>query len=275
VAAKDTRFSETPLAGARTPGHSPRRFHFRWHWLILPLSLVAGVVAWEGLINLFHYPAFFLPRPGQVWERFLAVIADGTLAKNMLVTLVEALSGLVLGLVTASILGYFIAKSRTLERALTPYLVASQAIPVVALAPLLIIWFGFGLRSKILICALIVFFPILVNTVIGLKSVEPNLRDLMRSLRASRWQTFVKLELPAALPILLGGLKIGATLSVIGAVVGEVVSRDRGLGSLVDIGNSRFDTALVFVAVATLITIALGLFGLVALLEKLLLSWKG
>jgi NitT/TauT family transport system permease protein len=240
----------------------------------LPLSVVAGLGLWDLVTRLNHYPAFILPRPGQVWTRFLAVLADGTLAQHTLVTLTEAIIGLVLGLVSASLLGYFIAKSRTLERALTPYIVASQAIPVVAIAPLLIIWLGFGLRSKILICALIVFFPILVNTVIGVKSVEPNLRDLMRSLRASRWQTLVKMELPASLPIMLGGLKIGATLAVIGAVVGEYVSRDRGLGFLLDFARGQYDTALVFVAVATLIVIAMGLYGLVALLERLLLAWK-
>lgn len=274
VMTQRTRSSDIRFPEASPSAHLPRRVHLRWSWLILPASLLAGLGLWEALTRLFHYPAYFLPRPGQVWARFLVVLGDGTLAQNTLVTLVEALSGLVLGLAAASVLGYFIAKSRALERMLTPYIVASQAIPVVAIAPLLIIWFGFGLRSKVLICALIVFFPILVNTVLGVKSVEPNLRDLMRSLRASRWQTFVKLELPAALPILLGGLKIGATLSVIGAVVGEFVSRDRGLGFLVDIGNGQYDTALVFVAVATLITIAMSLYGLVALLERFLLRWK-
>ena len=241
----------------------------------MPFSLAVGLGAWDLLTRLYALPAFILPRPGQVWARFVAVLADGTLAQNTLVTLTEALSGLVLGLAAASLMGYFIAKSRTLERALTPYIVASQAIPVVAIAPLLIIWLGFGLRSKVLICALIVFFPILVNTVIGIKSIEPNLRDLMRSLRASRWQTLIKLELPAALPVMLGGLKIGATLAVIGAVVGEYVSRDRGLGFLLDFARGQYDTALVFVAVATLIVIAMGLYGLVALLERLLLRWKG
>jgi NitT/TauT family transport system permease protein len=258
----------------RVSGSSSHRPPLRWNWLILPASLAAGLGLWYALTHPARYPAYILPGPDLVWTRFLATLGDGTLAQHSLVSLTEALSGLVLGLAAASILGYFIAKSRALERALTPYIVASQAIPVVAIAPLLVIWFGFGVRSKILICALIVFFPILVNTVIGVKSVEPNLRDLMRSLRATRWQTFVKLELPAALPILLGGLKIGATLSVIGAVVGEFVSRDRGLGFLLDFARGQYDTALVFVAVATLIVMALSLYALVALLERLVLKWK-
>jgi NitT/TauT family transport system permease protein len=146
----------------------------------------------------------------------------------------------------------------------------------VAIAPLLVIWFGSGsgLRSKVLICALIVFFPILINTIVGVRSVEPDLRDLMRSLKATPWQTFRKLELPAALPILLGGLKVGATLSVIGAVVGEFVGADRGLGFLINIGRNQFDTALVFVAIVTLVLMAMSLYGLVAWLEQRWLVWK-
>src|SRR3990172_492427 len=253
---------------------SLRRLSPRWRWLLLPGSVLAGLLAWEALVRLNHYPAFILPLPGKVWVRFLAVLADGTLARHTQVTLIEVFIGLALGLGAASTLGYLIAKSHSLEQALTPYIVASQSIPVVAIAPILVIWFGSGLRSKVLICTLIVFFPILVNTVIGVRSVEPDLRDLMRSLKATRWQTFAKLELPAALPILLGGLKVGATLSVIGAVVGEFVGADRGLGFLINFGRGQYDTALVFVAVATLVVIAMSLYGLVALLERLLLNWK-
>jgi NitT/TauT family transport system permease protein len=151
----------------------------------------------------------------------------------------------------ATVLGYLLARSLHLERLLSPYIVASQSIPIVAIAPLLVIWFGPGLFSKILVCALIVFFPVLVNTVVGVRSVPPDLRDLMRSLQSSRWQTLKYLELPAALPVFLGGLRIGATLSVIGAVVGEFVGAKSGLGFLVNVGRGIYDTSLVFVAVFT------------------------
>jgi NitT/TauT family transport system permease protein len=153
-------------------------------------------------------------------------------------------------------------------------LVASQAIPLVAIAPLLVIWFGPGMFSKILICALIVFFPVLVNTVVGVRAVPTALHDLMRSLRATRGQILLKLEIPAALPVFLGGLRIGATLSVIGAVVGELVGADMGLGFLINVGRGQYDTALVFVAVFTLILLALALYGAVAWAEKRLLSWQ-
>lgn len=242
-----------------------------WRWLLLPASLLGGWLLWESLARLSGFPAFILPLPGQVWARFVDVLADGQLAFHFGVTLSEVLGGLALGVAVASALGYVIAKSPGLERVLTPYIVASQSVPVVAIAPLLVIWFGSGLRSKVLICALIVFFPILINTVLGLRSVEPDLRDLLRSLRASAWQTFTKLELPSALPVLLGGLKVGATLAVIGAVVGEFVGADRGLGFLINFARGQYDTALVFVAVIALVLMALGLYGAVTVLERRLL----
>jgi NitT/TauT family transport system permease protein len=151
---------------------------------------------------------------------------------------------------------------------LAPYIVASQSLPVVAVAPLLVIWFGPGRISKVLICALIVFFPALVNTVLGVRSVPADLRDLMRSLRAGAWQTFTKLEAPASLPNLLGGLKIGATLSVIGAVVGEFVAADEGLGFLINVARGQFDTPMVFAAAIILVAIALALYAAVTALER-------
>ncbi len=143
-----------------------------------------------------------------------------------------------------------------------------------AIAPLLVIWFKSGMLSKVLICALIVFFPVLVNTMVGLRSAPEDLYDLMRSLRATRWQTFRLLEIPAALPVFLGGLRIGATLSVIGAVVGEFAGADRGLGFLINVGRGMYDTALVFVAVFALVFMALALYGIVIWLEARLLAWQ-
>lgn len=242
---------------------------------LLPVTLLCGLILWAGLSAWGRLPSFLLPSPGSVWHRLLVTLADGTLVRHTWVTLTEVLTGLGLGLIVASGLGYVVAKSRAAERLLAPYIVASQSIPIVAIAPLLVIWFGPGRISKILICALIVFFPVLVNTVVGVRSVPEDLRDLMRSLRATRWQVFSRLEAPAAMPVLLGGLKIGATLSVIGAVVGEFVGADEGLGFLVNVGRGLYDTALVFVAILVLVALALGLYGLVAWLERRLLVWRG
>lgn len=242
-------------------------------WLIL-LSILLMLVAWQLAVWFGRFPAFILPSPEQVGARFIQALLDGTLLRNTLVTLLEVLVGLTLGVTTATVLGYFLARSIHLERLLSPYIIASQAIPIVAIAPLLVIWFGPGLFSKVLICALVVFFPVLVNTVVGVRSVPEDLRDLMRSLQATRWQTLKNLEVPAALPVFLGGLRIGATLAVIGAVVGEFVGAKSGLGFLVNVGRGVYDTALVFVSVFTLIALALILYGLVSLLEKKLLWWQ-
>ncbi|MBI3159084.1 MAG: ABC transporter permease [Chloroflexi bacterium] len=237
-------------------------------------ALALGVFLWYALIWLGGVQPFILPAPHQVWGRFLRALADGSLAGHSWVTLQEVLAGLALGAAAAMLFGYALAKSTVLEKFLAPYVVASQAVPTVAIAPLLVIWFGPGLASKVLVCALIVFFPILINTVVGVRSVPEDLRDLMRSLHASRAQTFRLLELPAALPVLLGGFRIGATLAVIGAVVGEFVGADRGLGYLLSVARGQYDVALVFVAVFTLIAMALSLYGLVALAERATLGWQ-
>lgn len=247
---------------------------WRGHVLAGLASSGAGLLAWEAAARLSGLPAFILPPPARVAARLAEVLADGTLAGHTLATLAEIVAGLLLGAALAAGLGYLVARSPALERALTPYIVASQSVPVVAIAPLLVIWLGPGLVSKVVVCALIVFFPMLINVVVGLRSVPHELRDLLRGLEATPWQTFVKLEAPAALPVLLGGLKISATLSVIGAVVGELVGADRGLGFLVNIGRGQYDTALVFVAVGALVLLALSLYGGVALLERTLLRGR-
>ena len=238
------------------------------------LSMALAVLAWWMVSHFAGLPAFILPAPEQVAARFWKALIDGSLVIHTAATLAEILLGLLAGTIAAVTLGYLIAKSRMFERLVSPYLVATQAIPIVAIAPLLVIWFGPGLFSKVLVCALIVFFPVLVNTVVGVRAVPRPFHDLMHSLHAGRAQILRMLELPAALPVLLGGLRIGATLAVIGAVVGELVGADHGLGFLVNVGRGQYDTALVFVAVFTLIALALVLYGFVSFLEKKLLVWQ-
>jgi NitT/TauT family transport system permease protein len=252
-----------------------RRNSLRWEILLVPVAMLALVAVWALVAHLGEYPAYVLPAPRLVWAKFVQVAVDGTLWYHTSVTLVEILGGLALGLTAATVLGYLLAKSPIVERLLSPYIVASQSVPIVALAPLLIIWFGFGLTSKMLVSALTIFFPVLITTIVGIRSVEEDLMDLMHSLQASRWHIFRYLEVPSALPMLLGGLKVGVTLSVIGAVVGEFAQSDRGLGFLVNLANrGLFDTPLMFVALFVLMTIALGLYGAVSLLESFLLRWK-
>lgn len=242
-------------------------------WLI-PVSLLITLLLWELVVYLWNLPAFILPSPLLVTRRFWQVFLDGSLLFHTFYTLMEVLAGMIIGVMTAATLGYFLSKSQTIERLLAPYIVASQSVPVVAIAPLLVIWFGSGLASKVLICALIVFFPVLINTMVGVRSVPEDLRDLMRSFRATAWQTFIHLEVPAASPVFLGGLRVGATLAVIGAVVGEFVGADRGLGYLINRARGQYDTSLVFVTILTLVLMAVTLYGIVALLEARFLSWQ-
>jgi NitT/TauT family transport system permease protein len=242
--------------------------------LLAPVVLITSLALWTLAVTIAKYPAFILPAPGLVFARLWAVVQDGSLWFHSLITLGEISCGLAAGLTISLLLGYFLGKSRWLEELTAPYIVASQSVPIVAIAPLLVIWFGTGVMSKIVVCALIVFFPMLINTIVGIRSIDTNLRELMRSLNATRWQTLVKLEVPAALPNLLGGLKIAVTLSVAGAVVGEFVGSDRGLGYLVNLGRGIFDTPLIFVAIFTLVVIALLMYAMVLILEYRLLHWQ-
>ncbi len=250
-----------------------KNFLNRIPWLGI-LSLIAGWLAWTLISRFSGLPRFILPSPNDVWLSFIKSLMNGTLLYHTAITLIEVLLGMLAGVTFATIVGYALAKSRTLEKILSPYLVASQAIPIVAIAPLLVIWLGGGILSKVLICALIVFFPVLVNTVVGIRAVPSALYDLMHSIRATRWQILIKLEVPAALPVLLGGLRVGATLSVIGAIVGELVNAQDGLGYLLQLGDFQYDTSMVYVAVFMLIVLALMLYGMVTLLERKFLKWQ-
>lgn len=243
---------------------------------LLPLFTIVGLLLlWHWVTAMKFYPAFIIPPPASVWETFIEAVQSGMLFEHTATTLEEMLFGLLFGVSIGLFLGYAIAKFPLLEQLLSPIIVAFQSTPIVAYAPLLIIWFGSGTTSKIVTTAVIVFFPTLINTIVGVRSVSPSLRDLMRSLNATYWQMFIKLEVPSALPVVLAGLKTSATLAVIGAVVGEFVSSGSGLGYLVTLARNQYDTPLVIVAVLTMTTIALTLYSFVVLLEWRLLAWQG
>jgi NitT/TauT family transport system permease protein len=236
------------------------------------MLLLAG---WQFLVTVGSYDRFILPAPADVLNQLALVITDGRLLKHTLYTFSEVVPGLLIGCLIAIPLGYLLVKSPLAERLLSPYLIASQAIPVIAIAPLLTIWVRSTYWSRVLVAVLVVFFPILVNSIAGMRSVPEELYELMHSLQGTRWQIFRKLELPASLPILLAGLKVGATLAVIGALVGEFVQpKSQGLGFMLITARYQFRTDLVFVILLTLAAMALGLYGLVALMEKRLLRWK-
>jgi len=242
--------------------------------LAAPLVLLLLVLLWGALVAWQEYPPFILPSPLLVWQKFVTMAGDGAIWLHVGVTLLEIGLGLAVGLSAAFGLGYLLGKHRSLERIASPYIVASQSIPIVAIAPLIVIWMGSGLASKVAVTALITFFPTLIATIVGIRNVDPDLHDLMLSLRASRWQLFWKLELPAALPVIFGGLKLSATLAVVGAVVGEFMGASAGLGYLINLGRGILDTPLMFVAILLLVVIAQALYLSVAMLEARLLRWQ-
>lgn len=244
-------------------------------WLVVLVSFPALLLSWHLLVVWGEYDRFILPGPVDVWRQLLVVVSDGRLLRHSLITISEVIPGLLIGSAIALPLGYLLTKSPLAERLISPYLIASQAIPVIAVAPLLTIWVQSTYWARVLVAVLVVFFPILINIIAGLRSVPAELYDLMHSLQATRWQIFRKLEFPAALPVILAGLKVGATLSVIGALVGEFVQpKSQGLGFLLVTSRYQFKTDLVFVVLVTLATIALSLYGLVALIEKSVLRWQ-
>ncbi|HLA64965.1 MAG TPA: ABC transporter permease [Candidatus Saccharimonadales bacterium] len=233
------------------------------------LSLVAFLLAWKVLTVVTGTPDYILPPPEVVGERALRAIGSGLLWEHTAVTLSEILLGLGVGAVTAIAVGTALGKSVVVERVLSPYIVAAQSVPILALAPLLDIWFGGGLLARVLICALIVFFPIAIATMVGIRSTDPLLLELFRSLGATPRQRTMRLEIPSALPVIFGGLRVGVTLAVIGAVVAEWAGAGSGLGVLINIANQGlFDTPLMFVALTTLAVIGITLHGVVVSIER-------
>ena len=233
------------------------------------VSLVAFLVAWKLITVITGTPSYILPAPEVVAERAVRAIGSGLLWEHTAVTLSEILLGFAVGATVAIGVGLALGKSVVVERVLSPYIVAAQSVPILALAPLLDIWFGGGLLARVLICALIVFFPIAIATMVGIRSADPLLREMLQSLGATAGQLTARLEIPSALPVIFGGLRVGVTLAVIGAVVAEWAGASHGLGVLINIANQGlFDTPLMFVALATLAVIGITLHGLVVVAER-------
>ena len=187
-------------------------------------------------------------------------------------TFLEAGLGFLLALIVGTSLGYLIARSNLLEKVVSPYIGVSQGLPVVALAPLLVIWFKDDLVRNAVVVALIVFFPILVNTIVGLRNIDRSMLEMARISGANFWQTIWYVEIPLGMRGLLAGIKLGLTLSITGAVIGELISANSGLGFLLSLGRSNFDTPLMFVGLVSLATLTMSLYAFVTVLEKLLID---
>lgn len=237
------------------------------------LLIAATLVVWEAGVRIFSVPAFILPTPISIFIALYRGIASGLYLDHIGITLVETLLGFALGTVLAFTLGVAVALSRRTEYFLYPFIVMFQAMPKVALAPLVIIWFGLGITSKIVSAALVAFFPLMVNTIVGLRSAEEDRVNLMRSLAASRWQIFWMLQLPNAMPYIFAGLEIAMIFSLIGAIVGEFVGAQSGLGMLIQSMNFTMDVAGQFSVLLILSVLGLLLNGLVTQVRRRVLFW--
>ncbi len=234
-------------------------------------SIVAIFVLWEALVVVFKLPTYLLPKPSEIfisifynWQSFLY---------HSLVTGGETLGGFLLSIIVAIPLGALIVSSFFLEKLLYPPIIVTQAVPKVAIAPLLLIWLGFGITSKVAVAFLVAFFPLVVNTVVGLRSPSSEVIMMVRSLGATRNQTFIKIRFPAALPNIFAGLKVAITLAVIGAIVAEFVGSDSGLGYLMLVSQGVMDTTKMFGAVIAVSVMAILLFQLLNVLERIALPW--
>ncbi|MBL8834943.1 MAG: ABC transporter permease [Alphaproteobacteria bacterium] len=237
-------------------------------------GLAVFLGAWELAVRALDVPAVVLPPPSSVLTSLVSIIRSGAVFWHLGVTLTEILAGFAVGASAAFVLGALIAQFRIVDRLLYPYIVAFQAVPKVAIAPLLVIWFGFGLESKILMTAVIAFFPILVNTVVGLRTVEQDRIDLMVALKASRWQVFRYVRLPTALPFIFAGLDVGIVLSVIGAIVGEFVGANAGLGYLLLVYNNDLRIAAMFALLIILAALGIILHGVVQFVQRRVMFWS-
>jgi putative riboflavin transport system permease protein len=243
--------------------------------VVLPVigALVVFLLVWQAVVFISGFPPYILPPPGDVLGRFASAWADGIIAPHLAATLVEILFGFALGAGAALAVGYALARSRFVERILSPYLVAAQATPILALAPLIALWFGPGLLGKVIICALIVFFPVAIATMVGIRSVDARLLELGRALRATRRQVLLTLEVPAALPSILGGIRVGVTLAVVGAIVGEWAGAERGLGVLINLARgSLFDIPLMFATLLMIAIVGIVLYLIVVVVERQLVG---
>jgi NitT/TauT family transport system permease protein len=262
-----------PASVASTHGASWARLRRRPEFLLIPVTFVLIIGTWEALVVLLEVSEFVLPAPSAIGIALYQGFASGLFMYNLWYTLTAILLGYLLSAVVAFLLGTAISQIRILEATIYPYVVALQTMPKIAIAPLIVMWVGFGIESKIVIAALVPFFPMLVNNIVGLKAASPEKIDLMRALCASRTKIFFMVQLPEALPYIFAGLNIGIVLAVLGAIVGEFVGSRAGLGHLIIQMNYNMDIPGVFAVLIILAVLGITLNFIVVALRRRLIFW--
>jgi NitT/TauT family transport system permease protein len=263
-----------PIGAARTASSASRAR--RWRSRLLQtgapvVTLVLVLAAWQAYVTISGVAEYLVPGPGAVFGRILE--EPVYFYREGAVTVMEACLGLLLGGGLAFATGVVLAHSRPIERSILPWAIALKVTPIVAIAPMFTIWFGFGMLPKVMIAALITFFPVLINTITGLRSVSPGALDVLRSLHASPVEVFIKLRLPSALPYLFAALKVAVTLSLIGAVVAEWSGSGRGLGRVILLAHANLDLPTLFAGVLVLASLGVLLTGILSLVERRVLFW--
>lgn len=240
-------------------------------WLSPTVTILVLLLTWEVSVHIFAIPEYLLPLPSGVGKELMK--EAGYLGPHLAITSLETVLGFLLAIIVGVSLAVLIVVSPTLEATIYPLLVGAQSIPKVAIAPLLIFWTGIGLLPKVLVAFLIAFFPIVIDTVVGLRSVEPEMLQLVRSMGANQVRIFWKIRFPSALPNIFAGLKVGVTLAVVGAIVGEFIQADRGLGYTLLQANAMMNTKLSFAIVFLLSAVGIVLFMIVDVIERLTIPW--
>ncbi|HEV2778381.1 MAG TPA: ABC transporter permease [Actinophytocola sp.] len=242
-------------------------------WVSTPLILVAFVFLWDVFVRVNDISELVLPRPVTVYHSLVEVIRTPETWNHAWITATETIGGFLIALVCGVAVGVVLGKVPWMERGLRPLIVASQVVPKVALVPLFVIWFGFGMTSKVIMSAMLAFFPIMLNVQLGVRSVEAGQRDVMRSLNASRWQTFQHLELKSTLPYVFAGMEVGIVFAIIGTIVGEYLGGSEGLGYLVVRTLNDLDAPALFAVIILLSALGLLLYFVVNGLKRFVIPW--
>lgn len=242
--------------------------------LLAPLSLILIIALWEIVIRTGNVSPLIMAPPSAIAEALWIELTQGTLLANLLITLQETAAGFLIAAILGIGLGSLISEIDWVRRVVLPYLIALQTVPKIAIAPLLVLWFGFGMTSKIIIAAMVAIFPILVNTIEGLGGTDRNRIDMVVAACGSRWQVFRIVKLPSALPFIFAGLNAGIVLALLGAVVGEFIGAHAGVGNLIMTANFRMDIATMFAVLVVLGVVGFGLHLILAALQRRVVFWQ-
>ncbi|KHF37806.1 ABC transporter permease [Halalkalibacter okhensis] len=240
---------------------------------VIFIPFLLFVLVWDLYVRFLSIPSYILPSPGSFLIELLTVFRQGEIYTHIYTTLYEIAIGMLLGVLLGLFVGYLVAKSRLIERILNPYIIIIQIIPKISIAPLFLLWFGLGANSKIAIIILVVFFPIMVNLIVGLRSIDRNVHALLKLVKVNRWQKFRFVEVMYALPAIISGVKVACTYAITGAVIGEMLGAQSGLGYLVMLGSETNEIQIILTSVFLLCIIGLILYLMIDLFERKLLGW--